>query len=247
MPSERVRLDQVLVDRGLARSRSQARDMILRGHVRLDGRNVARPAQPVSPDAVIEIDDPARHYVARSALKLMSALDAFDMSPAGRVALDVGASTGGFTQVLLERGATRVHAMDVGHDQLADEVANDPRVIRHDGLNARYLTEDQIGEQVRAITIDVSFISLGLVLGPVLTLAAQDAWLVALIKPQFEVGPDRIGKGGVVSDAEAQHVAIETVRNIVLQDGWVILDVIPSPILGGDGNREWLIGARFST
>lgn len=238
------RLDLALVDRGLAPTRARARDAILRGHVSVNGRLTAKPAMTVDAEAAIAIDDPAAGYVSRGALKLIAALDRFGYSPAGRVALDLGASTGGFTQVLLERGARKVFAVDVGHDQLDANLAADARVISREGLNARDLTADDLGEAPQAIVADVSFISLKLVLPPALALAAPDAWGVFLVKPQFEVGRAALGKGGIVRDPQAAERAAADIAHFLEHElGWRVGGVILSPIEGGDGNREFLIGA----
>ncbi len=238
------RLDLALVERGLVSTRARARDAILRGHVTLNGKLAARPSQTVEPDATIGLDDPASGYVSRGALKLLAALDRFGFSPTGRVALDVGASTGGFTQVLLERGATKVFAVDVGHGQLDPKLAADPRVVSQEGVNARDLSADDLGEPVAAIVADVSFISLRLVLPPVLALAAPGAWGVFLVKPQFEVGRENIGKGGIVRDPQlAERTAAEIAGWLEAEAGWRVAGLILSPIEGGDGNREFLLGA----
>jgi 23S rRNA (cytidine1920-2'-O)/16S rRNA (cytidine1409-2'-O)-methyltransferase len=245
--SERSRLDTALVERGLAPSRARARDAILRGRVTVDGQAVTRPSLPVAPGAAIAVDDPAAPYVSRSALKLAAALDAFGYSPDGLVALDIGASTGGFTQVLLERGAARVYAIDVGHGQLDPRLAADPRVVAREGCNARDLDAADVGESLGAIVADVSFISLRLVLPPALALAGTDAWGVFLVKPQFELGPDAVRKGGLVRDAVRAEGAARDLATWVERDlGWRVAGVIPSPIAGGDGNREFLIGARHA-
>jgi 23S rRNA (cytidine1920-2'-O)/16S rRNA (cytidine1409-2'-O)-methyltransferase len=233
------------VERGLVPTRARARDAILRGHVTVAGALADRPAQNVHDDADIRLDDPAAGYVSRAALKLAAALDRFGYSPEGRVALDVGASTGGFTQVLLERGARKVLAVDVGHGQLDPTLAADPRVVSREGLNARDLTAGDLGEPVEAIVADVSFISLKLVLPPALGLAADDAWGVFLVKPQFEVGRAALGKGGIVREAAlAERTAAEIADWIATEVSWTVDGVVPSPIAGGDGNREFLIGAR---
>jgi 23S rRNA (cytidine1920-2'-O)/16S rRNA (cytidine1409-2'-O)-methyltransferase len=238
------RLDIALVERGLAPTRARARDAILRGHVTVDGTLAAKPALTVDADATILMDDPAAGYVSRGALKLIAALDRFRYSPQGRAALDLGASTGGFTQVLLERGARKVFAVDVGHGQLDPGLAVDPRVISREGLNARDLSAGDLGETVGAIVADVSFISLKLVLPPALALAGPDAWGVFLVKPQFEVGRDAIGKGGIVRDAHAGERAAADIAQWLERDlGWRVGGVILSPIEGGDGNREFLVGA----
>jgi len=233
------------VERGLIPSRARARDAILRGHVAVDGKLVRRPAQTVGPDAEITLDDPASGYVSRGSLKLIAALDRFAYDPTGRTGLDVGASTGGFTQVLLERGAASVYAVDVGHGQLAPSLEEDPRVISLEGVNARDLTADLVPEPAGAIVADVSFISLRLVLPPVLALATADAWGVFLVKPQFEVGRENVGKGGIVRDATlAEKTASEIAAWLEHDMGWKVDGLILSPIAGGDGNREFLLGAR---
>jgi 23S rRNA (cytidine1920-2'-O)/16S rRNA (cytidine1409-2'-O)-methyltransferase len=243
------RLDIALVERGLAPTRARARDAILRGHVSVNGRLTAKPALTVDAGAAIAVDDPATGYVSRGALKLIAALDRFGYSPAGRPALDLGASTGGFTQVLLERGARRVFAVDVGHGQLDAKLAADPRVTSREGLNARDLAAHDLGETggngaIGAIVADVSFISLKLVLPPALALAAPDAWGIFLVKPQFEVGRAGLGKGGIVRDPQAGERAAADIAHFLEHDlGWRIGGVILSPIEGGDGNREFLIGA----
>ncbi|MEW5421503.1 TlyA family RNA methyltransferase [Amorphus sp. 3PC139-8] len=239
-----MRLDQALAERGLARSRAAARDAILRGAVSVDGKAVSRPSAKVAPDAEIVVDDPAGGYVSRGALKLIAALDAFAIDPAGAEALDLGASTGGFTQVLLERGADRVTAVDVGHGQLAPEIAADPRVVAIEGLNVRELTADRLAAAPSLIVADLSFISLTRALGPALALAAPGATLAALVKPQFEVGRDGVGKGGIVRDEARVEAALVAVRAFVTEAGWQVIGLIASPIAGGDGNREYLIAAR---
>jgi 23S rRNA (cytidine1920-2'-O)/16S rRNA (cytidine1409-2'-O)-methyltransferase len=239
------RLDQLLVDRKLYPTRSRARDAILRGAIRVDGEIAAKPALPVPPQAAIEIADMARDYVSRAALKLAPALDHFAISPEGLTALDLGASTGGFTQVLLERGARHVTALDVGRGQMAPAVAADHRVTVLEGLNARDLAAAHLPQSPELITTDLSFISLKLALPPALSLAASGAFLVALIKPQFEAGPAHLSKGGVVRDAAIRdQVCRDITRWLETDMGWPILGVIPSPLAGGSGNREFLIAAR---
>lgn len=238
------RLDLALVERGLVPTRARARDAVLRGHVTINGIAAAKPSQTVPDGAAIALDDPAAGYVSRAALKLIAGLDAFGFSPQDRIALDIGASTGGFTQVLLERGATRVHAIDVGHGQLDPSLASDPRVASRENLNARDLTVDDIGEPVTAIVADVSFISLRLALPPALALAAPDAWGVFLVKPQFEAGRDAIGKGGIVRDPAAVENTVSGIAAWLAADmDWRVVSTIPSPITGGDGNREFIVGA----
>ena len=243
--SERTRLDLALVARGLAPTRARARDAVLRGCVTVDGRVATAASAPVGPEATILVDDPAGRYVSRAALKLVAGLERFGYDPAGRVARGVGASTGGFTEVLLERGAARVHAIDVGHGQLHPRIAGDPRVMSIEGLNARDLTAAAIGEPVEAIIADVSFISLRLALPPALALAAAGAWGIFLVKPQFEVGRDHVGKGGVVRDADAARRAVDAIAAWLGEAmGWTVEGIADSPIAGGDGNREYVLGAR---
>jgi 23S rRNA (cytidine1920-2'-O)/16S rRNA (cytidine1409-2'-O)-methyltransferase len=242
--SEPKRLDVALVERGLAPSRTQAREAILAGRVSVDGSAAARPSQPVGHEAAIAVAEGHGH-VSRSALKLIAGLDRFGYDPAGRIALDLGASTGGFTEVLLARGATKVYAIDVGHGQLHPKVAADPRVIAHEGVNARHLGRDTVPEPVDAIVADLSFISLKLALPPALALASAEAFAVLLVKPQFEVGPAHVGKGGIVRDAKlARRTAEGVAAWLASEHGWRVDGLVESPILGGDGNREFLLGAR---
>ncbi|HRP77845.1 MAG TPA: TlyA family RNA methyltransferase [Aquamicrobium sp.] len=243
-PTQKLRLDELLVRRGLFATRSRARDAVARGAVRVDGRAATKPGQPTGPDAAIEVDDPAQAYVSRAALKLIAGLDAFGFDPKGALALDVGASTGGFTQVLLERGAAHVVALDVGHGQLDAGLAADPRVSVLERLNARDLTPAHLGAGRPGLVVcDVSFISLKLALPPALDLAAPGAGCVLLVKPQFEAGREAIGKGGLLRDpAEGERVAADLARWLDGLPGWRSLGTVPSPIEGGDGNREFLLG-----
>lgn len=242
--STRQRLDEALVSRGLFASRSRARDAVERGTVRVDGALVRKPGQSIGQGAVLDVDDPARGYVSRAALKLIAGLDHFGFDPAGCRALDVGASTGGFTQVLLERGAAHVTAIDVGHGQLAASLAVDPRVTSIEGLNARDLTVAELGGTVPDFIVsDVSFISLKLALPPALGLAVPGARAVLLVKPQFEAGREAIGKGGLLKNpGDAEKVAGELATWLDAVTGWRAIDLVPSPIEGGDGNREFLLG-----
>ncbi|OHV87128.1 TlyA family RNA methyltransferase [Mesorhizobium sp. ORS 3428] len=243
--SARRRLDELLVERGLFASRSRARDAIERGTVTVDGAVARKPGQPVAPDCVVAISDPAQAYVSRAALKLIAGLDRFGLDPSASEALDIGASTGGFTQVLLERGAAHVTAIDVGHGQMHPDIAGDPRVTLVEGLNARDLTSrDLAGRIPDFLVCDVSFISLKLALPPALALAGEGARALLLVKPQFEAGRDAIGKGGLLRDpSEAQRVATGLRDWLAGCSGWRVLGLHPSPIEGGDGNHEFLLGA----
>ncbi|WMS43323.1 TlyA family RNA methyltransferase [Acuticoccus sp. MNP-M23] len=237
-----MRLDQLLVMRGLARTRSQAREAILRGAVLVEGAPARRPGQNVAESAALTAEDDP--YVGRGAHKLVHALDTFGLDPAGAIALDTGASTGGFTEVLLRRGAAHVTALDVGHGQLAPCLAEDPRVTVMDGVNARLLSSEDLARKPDFLTFDVSFISLTLVLPAVLGTAAPGARMVALVKPQFEVGRAEIGKGGIVRNADVAFASVERVEAVVTAAGFSVLGRTASPIEGGDGNREWLIAAQ---
>jgi 23S rRNA (cytidine1920-2'-O)/16S rRNA (cytidine1409-2'-O)-methyltransferase len=242
----RRRLDQALVEAGLAATRSRARDAIGRGLVEVAGAVVDKPGALVDAGAELSVLPGAGvDFVSRGALKLEAALDAFGFDPKGRIALDVGASTGGFTEVLLARGAAKVYAVDVGHGQLHERLEQDARVVALEGQDARTLSRALIPDEVGAVTADVSFISLAKALPAALALAERGAWLVALVKPQFEVGPDSVGKGGVVRDAEAREGAVASVSRWLEQNmGWSLAGVVASPIAGGSGNREYLLGAR---
>jgi 23S rRNA (cytidine1920-2'-O)/16S rRNA (cytidine1409-2'-O)-methyltransferase len=241
----RIRLDDLLVRRGFYTSRSRARDAIERATVSVAGRVETKPGLAVPGAAAITVDDPAAAYVSRAALKLAAGLDAFDLDPAGKVALDLGASTGGFTQVLLERGASRVWAVDVGHGQFDAGLRADPRLRLREGLNARDLTGSDIEADVPEIVVcDVSFISLTLALPPALGIAGQGACGVFLVKPQFEAGRDAIGRGGLLKQPEqARPVAERIAHWLDAMPGWRVLGLADSPIAGGDGNHEFLLGA----
>jgi 23S rRNA (cytidine1920-2'-O)/16S rRNA (cytidine1409-2'-O)-methyltransferase len=240
----RQRLDDRLVELGHYASRSRARDAILRGTVSVDGAIAQKPGQTVSTDAIISIDDPAQAYVSRAALKLLLVLDKFGLSPKGCQALDIGASTGGFTQVLLERGASHVTAIDVGHGQIDPLLRHDPRVTVIEGLNARELDASHLAERPSFITCDVSFISATLALQPALKLALPGAKAVILIKPQFELGREALDRHGVVKDAEAQTEACRKIAQWLARERWTVIGETPSPVQGGDGNREFLIAAE---
>jgi 23S rRNA (cytidine1920-2'-O)/16S rRNA (cytidine1409-2'-O)-methyltransferase len=238
-----IRLDQLLLNKGLVASRARARDAIQRGTVKVDGKTVIKPAATIAETAAITIDDPAQAYVSRAALKLVAALDHFGFNPAGATCLDVGASTGGFTEVLLKRGAAHVVAVDVGHGQMHPRIAGDPRVSNIEGLNARAMTAADIGNRTISFVVsDVSFISLKLALPPALSIAEAGSRAILLVKPQFEAGRDAISKAGLLKDPEsAPAVAAELERWLVEDMGWRSLGLVPSPIAGGDGNKEFLL------
>ncbi|MFI0845661.1 TlyA family RNA methyltransferase [Mesorhizobium sp. IMUNJ 23232] len=241
----KMRLDELLVRRGLFPSRSRARDAVERATVKVAGLVARKPGAIVAEGARIEVDDPASAYVSRAALKLVAGLEHFGFDPAGAVALDIGASTGGFTQVLLQRGVRTVFAIDVGHGQIDASLRADPRVKIREGLNARGLTADDIdGEAPDFLVCDVSFISLKLALPPALSLAAPGAKGLFLVKPQFEAGREAIGKGGILRNPEdGPRVAGTIAAWLDGVPGWRVLGLYDSPIAGGDGNRELLLGA----
>ncbi|MBB5703367.1 23S rRNA (cytidine1920-2'-O)/16S rRNA (cytidine1409-2'-O)-methyltransferase [Ochrobactrum daejeonense] len=242
----RPRLDQLLVELGLFTTRSRARDAIQRGTVKVEGNPVTKPGQTVARSARIAVDDPASNYVSRAALKLVAALDRFSLDVKGLIALDIGASTGGFTQVLLERGAEHVLAVDVGHDQLHESLRGDARVTSMEGVNARALEASQLGgRDIGCVVSDVSFISLKLALPPALAFAQKGAICALLVKPQFEAGREAIGKGGILrNSADGERIAEELKSWLETQAGWRALGLCPSPIEGGDGNREYLLAGK---
>jgi 23S rRNA (cytidine1920-2'-O)/16S rRNA (cytidine1409-2'-O)-methyltransferase len=238
----RKRADIVLVERGFFASRARAQAAIAAGLVSVGGVVLKKASEAVAGDAPIEAEA-AHPWASRGGVKLVAALDAFALDPQGLVCLDIGASTGGFTDVLLARGAAKVVAVDVGHRQLDPRLAADPRVRALEGVDARALTATTLGERADAIVIDVSFISQRLVLPHVLRLGHERAWLVSLIKPQFELDRADLVKGRVTSEAALDR-ACEAVRDAIEAQGWTVLGLTPSPILGGAGAREFLVGAR---
>jgi 23S rRNA (cytidine1920-2'-O)/16S rRNA (cytidine1409-2'-O)-methyltransferase len=235
------RADLVLVERGVFESRARARAAIEAGLVRADGVVVSKPAQTIDPDAAIDASE-AHPWVSRAGLKLEHGLDVFGIDPSGAICLDIGASTGGFTEVLLARGAARVYAVDVGREQLHPSLRGDPRVISMEATDARVLSADRFDRPPSIIVCDTSFISLQLVLPKPLGLAAPGARLLALIKPQFEAGRERVGKG-VVRDPAVHAEVCDNIGAFLKTLGWRIIGLEPSPIAGGDGNREFLIAA----
>jgi len=229
----------------LAESRTKAQALILAGLVSCGERRIDKPGEQLAPDAELALKARDHPWVSRGGVKLAHALDHFRIAVEGSVALDLGASTGGFTDVLLAHGARRVHAVDVGHGQLAWRLRQDPRVVVHERLNARHLTRADIPEPVDLITSDASFIGLATVLPAPLALAAEHAQLVALVKPQFEAGRAHVGKGGVVRDPEVHREVCEHAAAWVAgQPGWSVVGIVESPILGPEGNREFLLYAR---
>ena len=247
--AHRVRLDELLVERGLAETRSRAQAMLLGGRVRVGDGDAARrdrkPGDLVDPDVPVTVEQPDP-YVSRGGHKLAAALDAFGIDPAGRVCLDVGASTGGFTDVLLQRGARRVYALDVGRGQLAERLRNDPRVVSMERFNARELRADALPEPVSLASVDVSFISLGLVLGPMASAFGEESGeIVALVKPQFEAGRGEV-KGGVVRDPVVHARVLAGVAGRAAELGLEPFGAIASPILGPEGNREFLLAMRVA-
>ncbi|WP_159350949.1 TlyA family RNA methyltransferase [Roseomonas harenae] len=239
------RADLALVERGLAESRTRAQALILAGKVFSGEQRVDKPGQVLREDDPLEVRGQDHPWVSRGGLKLAHGLQAFGLDPASRVCIDVGASTGGFTHVLLHHGAVRVYAVDVGHGQLAWNLRNDPRVVVLERLNARYLEATHIPEPVGAVVCDASFIGLATVLPAALALTAPGAFAVALIKPQFEAGARLVGKGGVVRDPNVHRAVCARVQQWWSSlPGWEVLGITESPITGPEGNKEFLIGAR---
>jgi 23S rRNA (cytidine1920-2'-O)/16S rRNA (cytidine1409-2'-O)-methyltransferase len=235
------RADLALVQRGFFASRAKAQEAIAAGRVKIDGRVLNKAAEPVAPDAAIEAE-PLYPWVSRGGVKLAATLDAFCFDPKDAICLDLGASTGGFTQVLLARGAAQVYAVDVGHGQLHEALRDDPRIVSREGVDARRLQASDFPTPPNFITCDLSFISLKLVLPGIFKIVARPAQLVCLIKPQFEVGPAHVVKGLVKDEAQQQRACSE-IEDLIRRAGWEIAGIIPSPISGGDGNREFLVGA----
>lgn len=243
----KARLDLILVERGLSASRERARGMILAGQVRVNGQVVSKAGHPVALDAEITLVEPDHPYVGRGGVKLAHALDAFEIDPGGRLALDVGASTGGFTDVLLQRGAAHVVALDVGHGQLDWTLRTDPRVTVIERVNARTLTVDQLPADAQAfgiITVDVSFIAVRLLLPAVTPLLLPDGDAVVLVKPQFEAGRGEVGKGGLVQDSAVHSRVIDEVAAAANALGLTRVAFAESPITGAEGNREFFLHLR---
>jgi 23S rRNA (cytidine1920-2'-O)/16S rRNA (cytidine1409-2'-O)-methyltransferase len=239
------RADQLLVDRGLVESRTKAQALILAGKIYTGDRRVEKAGQFLAEDAPLEVKGQDHPWVSRGGLKLAHGLAHFGFSPAGRVCIDVGASTGGFTDVLLTHGAVKVHAVDVGHGQLAWKLRSDPRVVVYEKTNARHLTSAILPDPIEALVCDASFIGLATLLPNPLALCAPGAWAVALIKPQFEAGPGQVGAKGVVRDPAVWDEVCQRVTAWWSKlPGWEVLGISESPITGPEGNHEFLIGAR---
>jgi 23S rRNA (cytidine1920-2'-O)/16S rRNA (cytidine1409-2'-O)-methyltransferase len=241
-PAGKERLDVLLVDRGLAATREKARALILAGNVLVDGQKADKPGHTFPTACLIELLK-GLPYVSRAGKKLEAALDAFQIEVRDRTCLDVGASTGGFTDCLLQRGARLVYAVDVGAGQLDWKLRNDPRVAVREGINARYLSLEHIGELVDLAVCDVSFISVTLILSPMLALLRPEGEMVILVKPQFEVGRGKVGKGGIVRDPALHTEVCDRVRLAVVGMG-LTASVMESPVLGAEGNKEFLLYAR---
>ncbi len=241
----KTRLDVALVERGLAETRAAAQRLVMAGLVFSNERRLDKPGHAVAADAPLEVRGQPHPYVSRGGLKLEKALDHFAIPVENRIALDVGSSTGGFTDCLLQRGAAKVYAVDVGTNQLAWKLRSDPRVLSMEKTNIRDVTRREIPELIDLIVCDASFIGLRTALPNALALAAPGAHLVALIKPQFEVGKGRVGKGGIVREPELHREVVDTITGwLAAQPGWSVLGVTDSPISGADGNKEFLISAR---
>jgi 23S rRNA (cytidine1920-2'-O)/16S rRNA (cytidine1409-2'-O)-methyltransferase len=243
--AKKQRLDVVMTERGLAPSRSRAQALVIAGKVRVEGKVESKAGTHVLSDAEIQVETPDHPYVSRGALKLAAALDAFEISPEGLDCLDVGASTGGFTDLLLERGARRVIALDVGRGQLDWRLRTDPRVVVMEEVNARHLDRIELPFAASLATVDVSFISLRLVVPPMLTHLQPEAWLVSLVKPQFEAGREQVGKGGIVRDEATRRETIDRTVSWLEDLGLRRVGVIPSPIRGQKGNLEELAVFRY--
>ena len=239
----KIRVDQLLVSRGLADSRTKAQALIMAGAVFSGEKKLSKPGDMLPEDAALEVRGRDHPWVSRGGIKLDHGLTHFGFDVTDAVALDVGSSTGGFTDVLLSRGAAKVYAIDVGTNQLAWKLRQDPRVVVHEQTNARFLTSEHVPEPVAVVVCDASFISLAKVLEAPLTLAKPGAKLVALVKPQFEAGREEVGKGGVVRDPNVHQRVCTQAKDWVESQGWTVLGVVESPITGPEGNIEFLLGA----
>jgi 23S rRNA (cytidine1920-2'-O)/16S rRNA (cytidine1409-2'-O)-methyltransferase len=242
----KARLDLLLVDRGLAPSRERARALILAGQVAVDGQIVSKAGTPIATDALVELVTPDHPYVGRGGVKLAGALDSLGIDVTGRRALDIGASTGGFTDVLLRRGATSVIALDVGRGQLDWRLRNDARVSVREGVNARTLSSNELPYAPDLVTIDVAFISLRHILPRLPAILAPDGEILALVKPQFEAGRDQVGSGGVVTDPAIHEAVLHAVTQAAADVGFTRVAMVPSPIAGATGNQEFFLRLRLA-
>ncbi len=235
------RLDILVTERGLAESREKAKTLIMAGQVYVDGQKADKPGDTFSEDAAVEVRGKGLPYVSRGGLKLEKAMREFGLQLQGRTCMDIGASTGGFTDCMLQNGAQRVYSVDVGYGQLAWSLRTDPRVVNLERTNARYLTREQVPEEINFFSVDVSFISLTLILPAVRPLLAEHGQAVCLIKPQFEAGREKVGKKGVVRDKAVHEEVIEKIRSFALENGFSVLGLTFSPVKGPEGNIEYLI------
>jgi len=240
MASEPHRLDVALEARGLCRSRARARDAIVRGTVQVDGRTITKPGYRVTAQDTIEVEDPSSNYVSRAALKLLAGLEASGINPDGKTCLDLGASTGGFCQVLLERNAAKVFAVDVGYEQLVEQIASNPKIVQLDNTNAKSLNTDLVPDPIDLLVCDVSFVSIEKILEVPLALCAKGAYAILLFKPQFEVGRLNVGKGGIVKNDEVVQTRLAEFKMFMEKLGWKDEHSLKSPIQGADGNVEYL-------
>lgn len=235
------RLDILVTERGLAESREKAKTLIMAGQVYVDGQKADKPGDTFSEDAAVEVRGKGLPYVSRGGLKLEKAMREFGLQLQGRTCMDIGASTGGFTDCMLQNGAQRVYSVDVGYGQLAWSLRTDPRVVNLERTNARYLTREQVPEEIGFFSVDVSFISLTLILPAVRPLLAEHGQAVCLIKPQFEAGREKVGKKGVVRDKAVHEEVIEKIRSFALENGFSVLGLTFSPVKGPEGNIEYLL------
>ena len=242
----KTRLDSLLVEKNLAPSGNRARALIMSGRVTVDGKKVEKPGTGVNKDSEVIVEQNPRRFVSRGGLKLERAIAEFDMDVRGKVALDIGASTGGFTDCLLRFGASRVYAFDVGHGQIDWKLRNDKRVVVKEKINCRYLRAEDVGEKVEIVTIDVSFISLTMIIEPVVSVLADNATIIALIKPQFEVGRKNVGAKGVVRNEDRLKEVNDKIIFYLRELGFKVKGIIESPIKGSGGNREFLVCARWT-
>ncbi len=242
----KTRLDSLLVEKNLARSGNQARALIMSGRVTVDGKKVEKPGTAVKKDSEVAVEHDPRRFVSRGGLKLEKAITEFDIDVRGKVALDIGASTGGFTDCLLRFGASRVYAFDVGRGQIDWKLRNDERVIVREKINCRYLRAEDVGEKVDIVTVDVSFISLTMIVEPAVSVLADNATLIALIKPQFEVGRKDVGTKGIVRNEDKLKEVNDKITLYLSELGFKVKGLIESPIKGAGGNREFLVCASWT-